>query len=93
MPSLRHVYSCAAVVSPWHSFLGFCTALLLTLVPALCCAVVVLQGEFIKDQMGLEHLSHHFLPLLRYRRQKYRKQIGYYPPELSAVPVKAKLVV
>jgi hypothetical protein len=53
----------------------------------------VLQGEFIKDQMGLEHLSHHFLPLLRYRRQKYRKQIGYYPPELSAVPVKAKLVV
>lgn len=53
----------------------------------------LLQGEFIKDQMGLEHLSHHFLPLLRYRRQKYRKQIGYYPPELSAVPVKAKLVV
>jgi DNA repair exonuclease SbcCD ATPase subunit len=51
------------------------------------------QGEFIKDQMGLEHLSHHFLPLLRYRRQKYRKTLGYYPPELSAVPVKAKLIV
>jgi hypothetical protein len=43
--------------------------------------------------MGLEHLSHHLLPLLRYRRQKYRKSIGYYPPELSSVPVKAKLVV
>jgi len=52
-----------------------------------------LQGEFIKDQMGLEHLSHHLLPLLRYRRQKYRKTIGYYPPELSAVPVKAKVVL
>lgn len=51
------------------------------------------QGEFIKDQMGLEHLSHHLLPLLRYRRQKYRKTIGYYPPELSAVPVKAKVVL
>lgn len=51
------------------------------------------QGEFIKDQMGLEHLSHHFLPLLRYRRQKYRKSLGYYPPELSAVPVKAKVVL
>jgi hypothetical protein len=43
--------------------------------------------------MGLEHLSHHFLPLLRYRRQKYRKSLGYYPPELSAVPVKAKVVL
>lgn len=52
-----------------------------------------LQGEFIKDQMGLEHLSHHFLPLLRYRRQKYRKTLGYYPPELSSVPVKAKVVL
>jgi len=51
------------------------------------------QGEFIKDQMGLEHLSHHFLPLLRYRRQKYRKSIGYYPPELSTVPVKSRVVL
>jgi hypothetical protein len=43
--------------------------------------------------MGLEHLSHHLLPLLRYRRQKYRAQLGYYAPELTAVPVKARLVV
>ncbi len=50
------------------------------------------QGEYVKDQMGLENLSHHLLPLLRYRRQKYRKKIGYYPPELTALPVKAKLV-
>jgi hypothetical protein len=56
-------------------------------------ACPLLQGEYVKDQMGLEHLSHHLLPLLRYRRQKYRKTIGYYPPELSSVPVKAKLVV
>jgi hypothetical protein len=51
-----------------------------------------LQGEYVKDQMGLENLSHHLLPLLRYRRQKYRKQLGYYPPELTALPVKARLV-
>eukprot|EP00775_Hariotina_reticulata_P010525 gene10525-10685_t len=50
------------------------------------------QGEYVKDQMGLENLSHHLLPLLRYRRQKYRKQLGYYPPELTALPVKARLV-
>jgi hypothetical protein len=50
------------------------------------------QGEYVKDQMGLENLSHHFLPLLRYRRQKYRQKMGYYPPELTALPVKAKLV-
>lgn len=50
------------------------------------------QGEYVKDQMGLENLSHHFLPLLRYRRQKYRAKMGYYPPELTALPVKAKLV-
>jgi hypothetical protein len=43
--------------------------------------------------MGLEHLSHHLLPLLRYRRQKYRTQLGYYPPELTAIPVKAKQVL
>lgn len=57
----------------------------------LCC-LQLLQGEYVKDQMGLENLSHHFLPLLRYRRQKYRAKMGYYPPELTALPVKAKLV-
>jgi hypothetical protein len=51
------------------------------------------QGEYVKDQMGLEHLSHHLLPLIRYRRQKYRNKIGYYAPELTALPVKARVVV
>ena len=46
-----------------------------------------------KDQMGLENLSHHLLPLIRYRRQKYRSKMGYYAPELTALPVKAKVVL
>jgi hypothetical protein len=40
--------------------------------------------------MGLENLSHHLLPLIRYRRAKARKALGYYAPELSALPVTAK---
>jgi hypothetical protein len=48
------------------------------------------QGEYIKDQMGLEALSHHLLPLIRYRRAKARAAKGYYAPELSALPVAAK---
>eukprot|EP00878_Enallax_costatus_P000627 GHUV01000730.1.p1 GENE.GHUV01000730.1~~GHUV01000730.1.p1 ORF type:complete len:638 (+),score=262.56 GHUV01000730.1:185-2098(+) len=51
------------------------------------------QGEYVKDQMGLENLSHHLLPLVRYRRQKYRSKMGYYAPELTALPVKAKVVL
>jgi hypothetical protein len=47
------------------------------------------QGEYVKDQMGLEALSHHLLPLIRYRRAKARKAQGYYAPELTAVPAKA----
>lgn len=43
--------------------------------------------------MGLEHLSHHLLPLIRYRRQKYRNKNGYYAPELTALPVKARVVM
>lgn len=50
------------------------------------------QGEYVKDQMGLENLSHHLLPLIRYRRQKYRNKMGYYAPELTALPVKARIV-
>lgn len=47
------------------------------------------QGEYIKDQMGLENLSHHFLPLIRYRRAKARKMHGKFAAELSALPVKS----
>ncbi|KAF8072650.1 hypothetical protein HT031_000310 [Scenedesmus sp. PABB004] len=50
------------------------------------------QGEYVKDQMGLEHLSHHLLPLIRYRRQKARAKHGFYAPELTAIPVKATVV-
>jgi len=46
------------------------------------------QGEYVKDQMGLENLSHHLLPLLRYRRKKFRQMLGHYPPELTALPTK-----
>jgi hypothetical protein len=41
------------------------------------------QGEYVRTQYGLENLSHHFLPLIRYRRQKWRKMHGSWPPELS----------
>ena len=34
------------------------------------------QGEYIKEQMGLEALSHHMLPLIRYRRVKARAARG-----------------
>lgn len=51
------------------------------------------QGEFVRDQFGVEHLSHHLLPLLRYRRQKYRQQLGYYPPELTRLPAGEKHLV
>lgn len=44
------------------------------------------QGEYMKDQMGLENLSHHLLPLLRYRRKKFRAQMGCFPPELTHAP-------
>lgn len=45
-------------------------------------------GQYFKDQYGLENLSHHMLPLLRYRRKKYRMLEGYYAPELTAVHAK-----
>lgn len=35
-----------------------------------------------KEQWALESLSHHFLPLLRYRRAKARKQAGQFDNEL-----------
>ncbi|GIL91596.1 hypothetical protein Vretimale_9636 [Volvox reticuliferus] len=41
-------------------------------------------AESAKEQWGVENLSHHFLPLIRYRREKARKQVGRFDPELVA---------
>lgn len=41
-------------------------------------------AEGAKEQWGVENLSHHFLPLIRYRRDKARKQVGSFHPELVA---------
>ncbi|GLC34318.1 hypothetical protein PLESTB_000742700 [Pleodorina starrii] len=41
-------------------------------------------AEAAKEQWGVENLSHHFLPLIRYRREKARKQVGRFDPELVA---------
>ncbi|KXZ54748.1 hypothetical protein GPECTOR_4g818 [Gonium pectorale] len=41
-------------------------------------------AEGAKEQWGVEALSHHFLPLIRYRREKARRQVGRYDPELVA---------
>ncbi len=32
-------------------------------------------AEGAKEQWGVENLSHHFLPLIRYRREKARRQV------------------
>lgn len=40
----------------------------------------------VKEQWGLNNLSHHFLPLIRYRRQKHRKLFGKFAPELFDAP-------
>lgn len=47
------------------------------------------QGEYVKDQMGLEALSHHLLPLIRYRRAKARAAGRPFVPELTALPAAA----
>ncbi|GBF98966.1 hypothetical protein Rsub_12612, partial [Raphidocelis subcapitata] len=47
------------------------------------------QGEYVKDQMGLEALSHHLLPLIRYRRAKARAAGRPFAPELTALPAAA----
>lgn len=41
-------------------------------------------AEGAKEQWALEALSHHFLPLLRYRRAKARAAGEKFDPELSA---------
>lgn len=42
-----------------------------------------LASDYAKEQWGTESLSHHFLPLLRYRRQKARKAGGSFQAEVS----------
>ncbi|MEW5298996.1 MAG: hypothetical protein WDW36_002057 [Sanguina aurantia] len=42
-----------------------------------------LASEYAKQQWGSESLSHHFLPLLRYRRAKARKAAASFEPEVS----------
>ena len=41
-------------------------------------------AEGAKEQWGAENLSHHFLPLIRYRRAKARKASGKWDAELVA---------
>lgn len=40
-------------------------------------------SEFAKEQWGVENLSHHFLPLIRYRRAKARAAYGKWDAEAS----------
>ena len=42
-------------------------------------------SEYAKEQWGLESLSHHFLPLIRYRRQKALAANKKYEPEAISV--------
>lgn len=39
-----------------------------------------------KEKWALNNLSHHFLPLIRYRRMKHRKLFGKFAPELFDAP-------
>lgn len=41
-------------------------------------------GEYAKEQWALETLSHHFLPLIRYRRAKAKAAGSRFDPELAA---------
>ncbi len=41
-------------------------------------------ADYAKEQWGLETLSHHLLPLIRYRRAKARAQGTKFDPELAA---------
>ncbi|KAG1681525.1 hypothetical protein FOA52_014031 [Chlamydomonas sp. UWO 241] len=42
-------------------------------------------SEYAKEQWGVESLSHHFLPLIRYRRAKARAANGKWDAEASSV--------
>jgi hypothetical protein len=47
--------------------------------------VVLLQdmgAEYAREQWGVETLSHHLLPLIRYRRAKAKAQGARFDPEL-----------
>lgn len=48
-----------------------------------------LKSEYMSEMWGLENLSHHFLPLIRYRRHKARQMAGRYEPEMVPIPTKA----
>lgn len=50
------------------------------------------QGQFLKDMWALENLSHHFLPLIRYRRKKAKALHGFYAPEKSSIKATATSV-
>ena len=41
-------------------------------------------AEYAKEQWAMEVLSHHFLPLIRYRRAKARRAGERFDPELAA---------
>mmetsp|Transcript_33238 Transcript_33238/g.73506 ORF Transcript_33238/g.73506 Transcript_33238/m.73506 type:complete len:629 (+) Transcript_33238:92-1978(+) len=41
-------------------------------------------SEYAKEQWGVESLSHHFLPLIRYRRAKARRTAGRFEAELAS---------
>jgi len=43
-----------------------------------------LGSEYAKEQWALESLSHHFLPLIRYRRAKAQAAGAKFEPQLSA---------
>jgi len=42
-----------------------------------------LGSEYAKEQWAMETLSHHFLPLIRYRRAKARAAGVPFTPELA----------
>lgn len=44
-----------------------------------------LGSPYASEQWGVESLSHHFLPLIRYRRMKARKNGGKFAPELGSL--------
>jgi hypothetical protein len=73
---MRIVYQATAQVTGAAVHLDTCTC------PLLFCQD--LGSEYAREQWALETLSHHFLPLIRYRRQKARSAGHSFDPELSS---------
>lgn len=48
-----------------------------------CLVAQELGSEYAKEQWAMETLSHHFLPLIRYRRAKARAAGVPFTPELA----------